>query len=813
MNRQNIAFLAVIIAIIGGALFYAQESGEADLSEAFGNVTKKVTNLSKVSAYTDAGVVVRADGYEARIHKAIDAISKETISERPAELIGETEGDIWTDAPDLLAGVPDGRAVKSIWDDAEVKAALLASDEKEAVDLLLSKGAKFIVLHSRVAPSADRHKKVLSRLYHHDHLERASLFHVGHGLMYYVLREQPLQFPPQLALASALYLKAKIKGGEVPAFPNVQSELGYWDIVGTIRGQGQELAIAMGRAPTLQGALDEVAADLEVYHRREVELFGFPPLAEHIDDLNIEIHRIYERAYIEPRSEDVLQEMWEMGIDGAFILRDFQGDMQRAVLPGAVAYTRAIRSADRFLRTAASYHKMSERRPWRDPDCHFEVFRTIHYMVTPDGRMDLLYRGVPPAPMSSITLDEAEDIVLRSAEWYNRNMREDGSVTYKMWPSENRYSNEYNIVRHTLATWNLVQAWQLDPRPEYLEQAERALEFTNRYLVEDEENNMAYYDFNNVTKLGTAVVQLLGIIELAKAQQTDKYDELIKKLGRFTLYMQLDSGTFDGYHVPPDHPYYKQKNDIVPGEAALALVYIADYFDDDSWIETLPGYWDYFEPWYYERKKKADPTAPAPWHTYENNTRLDLVQFGPWTVMAADAYYRRTQDEEVADFALDIARWMIETYEWTEENAPFPDYIGGYYKLPGELPAMQAFCYAEGTAAAYSLAMQAGREEERKFFEQHTREAVRFARQMQYDERSAYPFSRDWEVYGGIRYAMNETKVRIDYVHHGLSAVFQYVMAAKRDPNLPEAVKGSPVAQDGKEPDNTASNEATRDEG
>ena len=72
--------------------------------------------------------------------------------------------------------------------------------------------------------------------------------------------------------------------------------------------------------------------------------------------------------------------------------------------------------------------------------------------------------------------------------------------------------------------------------------------------------------------------------------------------------------------------------------------------------------------------------------------------------MAANAYNKRTGDKDVVDFGFEIARWMIDTYSWREDRAPFQDYIGGYYKLPKELPAMQAFCYAEGTAAAYAMA-------------------------------------------------------------------------------------------------------------
>jgi hypothetical protein len=74
---------------------------------------------------------------------------------------------------------------------------------------------------------------------------------------------------------------------------------------------------------------------------------------------------------------------------------------------------------------------------------------------------------------------------------------------------------------------------------------------------------------------------------------------------------------------------------------------------------------------------------------------------------------------------------------------------------------------------------------------------------MQYDDWSTYPFSRPWFVRGGIRYAMNETKVRVDYVHHAMSAMWHYYNAAIKDPNLPEEVR-----RDLKPPNGFISNEA-----
>ncbi len=410
-----------------------------------------------------------------------------------------------------------------------------------------------------------------------------------------------------------------------------------------------------------------------------------------------------------------------------------------------------------------------------------------------------LYRGVPAIPVDSVSMEAVRMGIVHAGQWYMNNLTPTGQVIYKFWPSENRYSNEYNLVRHTLATWNLVQAWEMDPdRDDFLVGSRAALDFTNRYLVREpvpggSGEMMAYYEYNDNKKLGTVVVNLLGMIDLSRALGTHEWDEQMKDMGRFVLHMQEEDGRFEGYYVEKGHPYYGQKNDIVPGEAALALVYLAEYFDDDAWIATMPKYFDYYEPWFDERAVKKDDEAAWPAYIYDNQTRLDLVQFGPWSVMAANAYHRRTGNDRATDFALKVGRWMIESYEWTEETSPFPDYIGGYYKLPGELPAMQAFCYAEGTAAAYQLALRANRPEEAAFFEKATRETLRFGLQMQFDDLQTYAFSRPHQVDGGIRYAMNETKVRIDYVHHALSAMYQWYQAAKVDPNLPERIKSGPA--------------------
>ena len=734
---------------------------------------------------TAGGVVVRAPDYASRLEGAFARASNEHLGTEARKSLGNAQGVFLVDNPAKIQGLPEGVEVRALLDDPAVKELLLGNDEDALADKLVEMNITAVMVHWRLQSAVDRGKAISSRLVHHDELNRFQLTRITDELFIYRVLQTPVTFPPQLAAACTMSLRSMLATGQGIDLSKIPApRAGQWELMASVRGQGRELGVGLAKHESLNTALAELARDIERTHRRYNEWYGFPPISQHINDLTIEIHRIKERAIVEPRGEQDLEDLWEMGIDGA-IIRDYEA-RKAAVFPGSVAYARAYRTADQFLRHTAEFHNMPDKRPWRDPDISLEMVRDHEYQEIPGKGLVYMYRGQAPVPLELVTLDNTKKSILSAADWWVYNMKPDGSVVYKWWPAENRESNEYNIVRHTLATWNLALAYRLDPKPEYLEGAQRSLDYTNTFLVH--EGDMAFYSYNNNQKLGTVVVNLLGMIELARITGDKSNDQLMRELANFVWHMQEENGKFDPYYVDDDHPYADQVNDIVPGEAALAMIELAKYFEDPSMIKPLEKYWEYYEPWYYERANKKRTDAPWPSMVYDNDTRLELVQFGPWTVMAANAYHEVTGDEEVAKFGLEIARFMIDSYQWDTERAPYPDYVGGYYKLPHELPAMQAFCYAEGTAAAYQLALRSA-PEEAPYFELHTRETVRFAMQMQFDELNTYAFSRPDMAHGGIRYAMNETKIRIDYVHHALSAMYIYYVGASSDPNLPAGVK------------------------
>lgn len=787
--------------------------------------------LGGVVTQSGSGVLVQGPDYAARARNAWAAAPSVSLSPLALELITKIGAPVVIDAPGTYSGIsPDTKTIEL--QAKEYQDALMGTDEQALSSLLRATGARILIIHSTIGPSLDRDKRVLSRLAHHDDLHLFELAGVEDGAYVYLLVDRPLSFPPDIAGAAIRWVRDTLEGKKPSPFPPQKAERKDWNLVTTIRGQGQELSFSLAAGVTLDRALFETVNDLESKYRRDKEILGFPRLDRGMPVYQIEMHRLTERAWVVPRTDEAMEDIFELGIDGAIMIErpsdaeKKQGkNGQSGVFPGSVAAVRGYTSATSFLKAEAREFKWDSVRPWKDEGVELQMFRDVHWTEVPTtipdpanpGAMVAAHaivpfvRGTTPVPLSTVNLDSVRDSILMAGEWYLNNLKADGAVTYKYWPEDARFSNEDNHVRHTLATWNLWEAWTLDPRPEFLEGAIRSQNWTLQSLqirdasnlkgweldavnaspMKDEilQHGMSYYTWGNNTKLGSVVVALLGMIEVARSTNDHQYDEIMRQQGRFVQFMERADGSFSGYHVPKEHPYYTFVNDIVPGEAALSLVYLAEYFDDPSFLSGLPKFFEHYKGWYAERASKRSNVGAWPAYIYDNETRLELVQFGPWTVMAAAAYTRAVPEaHDVATFGLEVGKWMIDAYEYTDANAPFPDYVGGYYKFQGELPAMQAFCYGEGTSAAYDMALRMD-PSQAAYFELHSRETVRFAMQMQHDNLDSRPYSRPELIFGGIKYAMNEPKVRIDYVHHALSAMYQYLIAARKDPNLPSSVK------------------------
>lgn len=763
--------MLVGVAVVAGALVFVGGGGDERASAAGGGACGRVLGSP-----------------DQRLLRCLDAAG--TVS-------------LPSDAREDLAEVADGGRVLVAAAGADVDSALLleesrplrrrlSSDEEGSVaESLLQEDVRAVIVHRALTNALDRDATVMSRLAHHDFLEWFQLRWVTEDAFVYAVRAGTLRLRDETGDLILRGLRARLAGSAVPAQT--------WDpegvrMIGAVRLRGKTLVMRHVASDALEPALDELANKIRRRWERQVETIGVGSIDDNLDELRLDVHVVRERAPVVPRSEDELFELWELGIDGAMMTATTGSEERFAFLPGSEATTRALLDSESFLQAMADDAQWRGLRPWERRKVKLTVFRAEHFMEgAPGGGSAVrLLRGNPVVEAEALTDDAIRQMLVAGGDWWLRNQFPDGSFVYKYWPDDNRRSADYNEVRHILAARDLVDTWRYRPDPRYIEGARRAMDWLLQYevtadgpedrLLPEPAPGMTLfrYPLTNVggslpnQKLGTVAVALLGWLNWAEATGSKVEDERIRAMARYTLSRLADNGKFQPYDVPAGHPYHGQVNDIVPGEAALALGRVAEYFDDDTWLDFFPKYLDYYEPWFRERVAKKQTFGRWPATTYPNEVRLELVQFGPWTVMACRQYYERTGDERAAKFGLEIADWLIDNYQWSSGRSPWPDYVGGYYKVPWELPAMQAFVYSEATAAAYALA-GAFQPERAAKFERSTRETLRFLRVMQYDDVSSYLAPRPGDVLGAVRYTLNETKIRIDYLGHAMSTLSQYL--------------------------------------
>ncbi len=716
----------------------------------------------------------------------------------------------------LSAGELDGAGLAHIRlkDHPEILEALLGTDEALAAEAMREAGVRAFVIDRDVKFSLDRTNKVLPRLTYRDHYEWFQLRYATEDRLVYSVRSSPARIPIATGASLLRGLRARLEGRA----PQKQR----WDadavrLIGTLRLQGEALAmrhvvVGSPKGKVVDRALDELAAKLRREWERKVVPKGIGDLDVLIeDDIRVEIQVVMERAPVEPRSKFAIFELWEMGVDGMMFAQRPAGPGEKleekfTYMPGSELTTHSFKSADQFLRYAVAKFDWRDSRPWeKDTRTQLDIIRTQHFMESErgGGKAVRLVRGLPEVSMESLSDQRIQDMLVAGGEWWLYNERDDKSFEYKYWPTQNRKSEDYNEVRHILAARDLADVWRYRNDDRYLEGSFHAMEWLRQfevYATDKPQGPLPHPPAGTMLfrypsyelapkikkpanqKLGTVAVGLLGWLAWAMSTDDHSEDERIRLMAEFTASQQEADGRFKPYLVHKGHAYEHERNDIVPGEAMLALGIVAEYFDEKKWVEeAYPKFVKYYQPWFRERAKRVRPNGRWPHDTYKNQDRLDLVQFGPWSVMAAKQYVIMTGDKQAAEFGLEVADWMIDKYQWRGENSPWPDFVGGYYKMPNETPAMQSFCYSEGTAAAYHIAALAIPERKDKY-DLATRETIRFLDVMQFDPVDSYFVAKPQMVQGGIKYTMNENKIRIDYVGHGLSTLSQYLDARAADP-------------------------------
>lgn len=571
--------------------------------------------------------------------------------------------------------------------------------------------------------------------------------------------------------------------------------------------KGRKLVKRIANGDTLLESLDKSAQRIKkdwprivqsTLQNKTINVQHVPErLADAIQQMEIEIDVLLDPTLLTDRKSH-LSNYLELGLEGLSLLgENKRGQMTFHYLEPGYAVHMEVTSATVFLERLLKKNRFKQfLRParkarnkktrgqvlwesrWRaDKEYEFSRFGTLNWIeATPGGEIIELYRGIPLKTLQDVSRKNLVQSLHLGAQWLLKHQSEDGQYAYKYTPTNKpgrRWMAGGNIVRHALNPYTLLMVNRIEANPDYVESAKQGIDFTLKFLRRSGDRCVIchrdpparYYN----AKLGTVAVTILSILKLAEVADISEYDDVLRCLAQELLFMQDPNGHFWQYDVPQDHPYYGAENTIAPGEFIFALARMYAYYGDERYRESI----DRALPWYLEswRQLRSERTASG---IYDEEHRVNLIGIVPWLVTAMNALHEHTGESRYSDIAFEMQDWIDQEFFLSEQRATYPDYLGGYFKMYRELPAINSCQYSEGSGAAYAMAKRINHRPE------HYRKilllGMRFCLQLQYDSvGSTFFLPVSDEAMGGYRYTLGHLRLRNDYNYHAMAAIAQAV--------------------------------------
>ncbi|EKD48132.1 MAG: hypothetical protein ACD_65C00107G0002 [uncultured bacterium] len=338
-----------------------------------------------------------------------------------------------------------------------------------------------------------------------------------------------------------------------------------------------------------------------------------------------------------------------------------------------------------------------------------------------------------------------ENSILLASNRLFEDLHENGQFVYIYYPTTQSYSNEYNIIRHILASYTLIELYKYYDESKYLEGAEKSIEFFLQYINEEEET--AYITYDEETKLGAAGTAILTLLNYEETTGSTIYDNLIQKLANFIMSMQKEDGGYKNYY-PEEKTDEPLSTVLYTGECNLALVRLYKKTGEAKYLTTVQKSYEWTKDY------------------FANKHSTGLVS---WSSVALAELYYITGEEKYSDLAYEMTDWLIDNTQYTEETAPEEEYIGAFLinDIEGGLTCTVA-AYGEGFNTMLKLAKYMKDKEHEEKYTDTLDKAIIFLLNMQFKDE-------DENATGGFIASFDNDKIRLDFTSHSLITLIEYL--------------------------------------
>ena len=369
-------------------------------------------------------------------------------------------------------------------------------------------------------------------------------------------------------------------------------------------------------------------------------------------------------------------------------------------------------------------------------------------LLTPQVKIFPMFRGNTLVSPNKVTKENVQALAELMKTWMVTNVKADGEMTYKYWPSRGRYSTSNNMVRQFMATVCFGRMTQFYEDEEIAKISKQNLQYNLDHFY-TKEGDYGYIIFDNKAKLGAASLAALAIVESSFRSEFREYEE---GLSRFIDRMSRENGAFQTFYMPATRT---DGHNFYPGETQLFRARLYSMTKNDKLLREFMKSFEFYRAWHFENRNPA---------------------FVPWHTQACYLIWTFTKDEELKEFIFETNDWLIETMQqW--DNTIYKDTKGRFYsprKAYGPPHASSTGVYLEGLIDAFLLAKETGDIERTNTYRTAINRGLRSIMQLQFaDEIDLYYVSKRKRVEGAIRTTVYNNEIRVDNVQHNLMALFK----------------------------------------
>lgn len=361
-----------------------------------------------------------------------------------------------------------------------------------------------------------------------------------------------------------------------------------------------------------------------------------------------------------------------------------------------------------------------------------------------------VFRGmvVPPPKATPELLLRA---VRAGADYLARVVGPNGRYDYLYFPLEDRDDSGYGWLRHSGATYALLEAYGQFGTPSYRAAAERALELLKSRVRNDPASRGAYVidgTDEEQQKSGGAGLALVAFAEHAAVTGDRSNLETMRSLARFIVKQQQDDGHFRNNADVERETGEKLKREVIyyQGEATLGLLRLYAIDPQQQYVDAA--------------RRSADWVI----HVRDAYASEDNQEHDHWICYALNELYRVAPDPAYIEHAHKIARAIVRRQKGSD--AAEPDLVGTYW-FGGEMSNV-ASTRVEAFDSNVVLTRFAGKPDD--WLLQAASKTATWMLGQQFDAADDYWLKNPPKAEGGVRESLLVSDVRIDTVQHAMSA-------------------------------------------